>query len=249
MTAKTKVLLAITALILLLQGGYLVLDWLQLVPGVDVSAAADYRSNTKLLVVVLSAVVAWLAGDDGLGSKDVWRMRIIFVVIVVADVFFNRNMVLWGVPTFCLAQLALIERNGVGLRQAWRAGAAGRREVIAAALILVLVFAVVLRFFANHVGLQPLFWMIAVYTVLLSISTLVALASVWVGHYPRANAMAMAVGMFLFVCCDITVMMRLGYAASGHITQSVTASCVTWIFYTPAVYLLAVSGHRRPLCS
>ena len=66
------------------------------------------------------------------------------------------------------------------------------------------------------------------------------LIAFWTGFFPRGNAILIAVGVICFFLSDICV----GYYRSLPKNYTmVFATYLTWIFYTPALFLTALSGY------
>jgi hypothetical protein len=62
-----------------------------------------------------------------------------------------------------------------------------------------------------------------------------------VGYFPRTNAMLIAIGATCFFVGDYLV----GFNLSLEPTMArATTLFLTWVFYAPAIALLALSGYR-----
>jgi hypothetical protein len=84
------------------------------------------------------------------------------------------------------------------------------------------------------------------YGIILSISLWAGLTSYILGLFPYKNSSMIAIGMLCFYFCDISVGLD-GLLGSG--TAWVFATSLTWIFYTPAITLLALSCYNYKTAS
>jgi hypothetical protein len=79
-----------------------------------------------------------------------------------------------------------------------------------------------------------------VYALLLGGSLWVAWLAPAVAALPPLRAWQAATAMALFFCCDVTVGLgQLSGTAHAEIMRR-----LTWVFYAPALWLLAASGRR-----
>ena len=85
------------------------------------------------------------------------------------------------------------------------------------------------------------------YSIFIACSALVAWLTPRIGYYPATNAKCIKWGMVLFACCDICVGLS-GLVSVDHSVQEIVATVThnfVWIFYVPALALLALSGYKE----
>jgi len=88
---------------------------------------------------------------------------------------------------------------------------------------------------------SPLFLLITIYAVLLSISLWMALMSLHIKFFDVKNSFLIAIGMSFFFVADFLV----GFNLSLEIgTQRIVTLYLTWVFYLPALLLLSLSSYR-----
>jgi hypothetical protein len=101
------------------------------------------------------------------------------------------------------------------------------------------------------------------YLLILSVSLWAGWASIRIGYLPRANSIKTAIGLTCFYLCDISVILNLASGLDNAIVPSVPFDYVnvypawdgiqyivhniTWIFYTPALMLIALSVYKTKL--
>ncbi|HNX60647.1 MAG TPA: hypothetical protein PKK43_16205, partial [Spirochaetota bacterium] len=86
-------------------------------------------------------------------------------------------------------------------------------------------------------GMYPL---IIAYSSVLGLSLVSALCVPFVGEFNPLNGIVIAAGMTMFFLCDCTVGVRM--AADDPMVRTLATS-LTWVFYMPALVLLALSGY------
>lgn len=76
-------------------------------------------SNTlKAFVVFLTTLLVFITGNDGLNKRDAFLMKVIYVLIIIADfslVYFESQTV--GIFFFIWVQSGLILRNSAGMKE------------------------------------------------------------------------------------------------------------------------------------
>lgn len=221
---------------------FLTLDWSRLVlRPADLSLRPESNA-LKVSVAFLCALIAWRARGRGLGERDERTFRLVFSMIFVADVCFVTKLEPVGIVLFGIVQVLLTRRNLTGARAAAERLRAARGRLVAVGAIVAAMLAGTLYGIWVLQGLSPLLVVIAVYVSLLAASVVAAFAARSIGHFPARNTRLFAIGMSLFLLCDITVGANLALPV-GHLVRVATES-LTWMFYGPAILLLALSAWR-----
>lgn len=241
MTPRTAIWLGAAAC----SAAFVALDgWTLLRGDRALSATSD---ALKLAVVGLLALRVW-TGWAGAGSReDARRLSIAFALALAGDLAFFLRWRPAGIAGFVGAQLVLAWRHGRGLPVFLREGAWRRRRrwIGLAGLGTAALFlgAGALLGPAAARRLAPeLLELGAVYAAALAASVGLAWLSPALGALaPRRGAQA-AAGMTLFFACDVTV--ALGALAGDR--PALIARALTWVFYAPALALLALSGRGVP---
>lgn len=204
---------------------------------------SDLMQGLRILVVVLCNILIQLIGRDGEGHRLATLLGIAFVLILVADLVLTFHQVIPAVLTFLVAQLLLAARHLRGFGAAWSSGALRRRLpflVVVGVVELTLIGATLGGLCLPLLGPTPQFFGIAVYALALGFSVWAAYAALVIGHFPKANAVLVAIGMTCFAACDVTV----GVSIAVPPDQPLYAlQYLTWTFYTPALVLLVLSGY------
>ncbi len=194
--------------------------------------------------VILATALVWLSGKDSLSQKDNRLMKYVFLVICIGEYFFVAANPAFAVIAFLLCQYLLIIRHSKGLLGKL-AMSATRHKVVLALLAIILTSiitatVILLYPFDNYRSLS----IIAVfYWTMLSISLWIAIANFILALYSKTNSKMIAIGMLCFYCCDIFVGLDT-ILDSG--TMWLLANSLIWIFYTPAIVLLALSCYKYP---
>lgn len=223
--------------------GFIPLDWSRLLlrpANLDVSPTSN---ALKLAVSFLAAVLAWRSAGRGLSAEDERAVRRLFTLIFIADVCFMVHLEPVGIALFAGVQALLVRRNAAGWRgaserlQRARPGLLGLSGAVALSLVATVIGIYRLQ------GFTPLLAVIIVYVSLLWASVSSAWAAVAIGRLPEPNARLLAVGMLCFLACDITVAGNLALPVDS--LARVVTSSLTWMFYAPALVLIALSAHAR----
>jgi len=204
---------------------------------------AFLRHGAKLAFVVILAVSVWLGSSRAASREDWRRLCVAFALVLVGDTLFFLRLPPAAIPAFMAAQVAFTWRNGRGLVDFVRAGRwreRRRRVALTAAGSLAApgLAAAVLLASAPRAPSVALLALAAAYALFLAASLCVAWLSPLVGALPRAGQVAAA--MTIFFCCDLTV----GLGGLLAAPEALVARSLTWVFYVPALGLLAASGRR-----
>jgi hypothetical protein len=149
-----------------------------------------------------------------------------------------------AILAFLVAHVLIIVRNGQGLRDYFRrkAGVGQYAGDIALAVGIVLVTAALFVFtLLEHLQGSPLLYALLVYALILDASLWTGWTSGRVGYFPRRNAALIAASAALFFVGDYLVGFNLSLEPS---VERVITLFLTWVFYAPAITLLALSGYR-----
>lgn len=223
--------------------GFLTLDWSRLLlRPADLSASA-VSTWLKVGLVFLATTLAWRSSGHGLDAGDEKRFRVIFSIILCADVLFAVGLPPVGILLFAAAHVLLVRRNLDGLGAARDKLRAAAPLLAAIGALAAAVIVVTVHWIYRMQGVTPLLVVIGVYVAMLWGSVTAAWAARFIGRYPPGNTLKMALGMTLFELCDVNVAANLALPV-GDLTRVVTES-LTWMFYGPALCLIALSAWKR----
>lgn len=233
-------------MVVFLSGSYITLDWSRFFirPDDPVYTEYLYSGAAKLLVSLLCAAIVWTTGNDGITDSDTGKMKLIFTAIFAADILFSLKYKIPGIALFGIAQILLAFRNGTGMRRLISSAGFFEKKkflLLPGILIAVTIPVILSRIFYPLLKGSMMFYMISEYAVLLGISLWIALANPGIGFFPKINSILIIIGMIFFFLCDINV--GLSIALKQGIYRLYVNSTV-WIFYTPALILLALSGYN-----
>jgi len=195
----------------------------------------------KRVCVIIAAIIAWSVGRDGLSPKDSRLMKAAFIFVIFGETAFLIRERAIGVGMFAVCQTLLTIRNGTGLRyKLARAGSKQKRGLVVSGLIIII--SVILPFLSGYLFKRDITLNIAyLYGIILSISLWAGLACNILGLLPQVNAGMAAWGMICFFCCDVLVGLDAVLEAG---LPWLLANSFIWIFYIPALVLLALSCYR-----
>ncbi len=195
----------------------------------------------KRVCVIIAAIIAWSVGRDGLSPKDSRLMKAAFIFVIFGETAFFIGERAIGVGMFAVCQTLLTIRNGTGLRYKFTsAGSKQKIELFVSGLIVII--SVVFPFLSGYLFKTDIILNIAyLYGIILSISLWAGLACSILGLLPQRNAGMAASGMTCFFCCDVLVGLDAVLEAG---LPWLLANSFIWIFYIPALVLLALSCYR-----
>lgn len=195
----------------------------------------------KRIVVLLAASLLWLAGPDGISPRDNLLMKLVFVLSAFGEGFFLMGLPLGAIAFFALCQLLLIKRHGRGLMIGLKkTGPLQRLLLTLSGTLLFLVLLRTVLYLRNYDIASGLLIGGSLYGLILCLSLWCGLANLVLGLFPAENARMLALGMLCFFCCDICVALDglLPYGLHWLLARS-----LIWIFYGPALLLLALSSY------
>ncbi|HWR62084.1 MAG TPA: hypothetical protein VN580_10760 [Clostridia bacterium] len=196
----------------------------------------------KRIDVLLAASIAWVAGADGLSMKDGGRMKLAFVFACLGEAAFVFRVRGLGLAMFAVCQTMLAARNSRSFRRGFgRASGRQKKKLLAAGIIVFLVFAGLPISAAALTGFNSAVAAVCFYWSILNISLLAGTAGYILGLLPERNAVLACAGVICFYCCDVLVGLD---AALEPGLPWLLANSFIWVFYIPALVLLAFSCYR-----
>ncbi len=242
---KKKYLSIILSFIALASIGFIIVDWKSLISKTNERDLALYSYTFKAIIVFLTSLLVFIAGKDYLDYRDIKLMRVIFALIIVADaalILFNTPVV--GILFFSFVQLLLIFRNSYGMREKIKSeGDHHLRKSLFINTILVTTFflLILLNLINMYLEDDMLLFTMLLYSLMISLSLWAAIANYLLRLFPNINSIMIALGMIFFVLCDINVGLSLILPKS--LIKTISSNLI-WIFYTPALTLLALSSYK-----
>lgn len=248
---KQKRVCILVGLIILLAASFLTFDWTQYYFGLVRVSDPEllYTRIAKTLTSFLIFVLALSVGDDGINESDPRKLRWAFVVIFAGDLMFLANEIhsafdYAAILSFLVGQVLLVLRNGQGFRAYFRRksgiGAYAGDILLGLAILIITGLLFALTLLENLQG-SPLLYVIAVYALFLDLSLWTGWTALRAGYFPKANAILIALGSTCFFIGDYLVGFNLSLEPS---LQRAMTVFLTWVFYAPAIALLALSGYR-----
>ncbi|WFA08949.1 lysoplasmalogenase family protein [Tissierella sp. Yu-01] len=244
---KIKLIIFIILIIVLLSGSFITLDFarLSIIKDQFIYKHYLYIMISKFLIIILSTIIVFLIGKDGLNRKDTKRLKLIFIFIILSDISLAMGDTAFiGIIMFGVVQISLIIRNGTGIFEKLHCpNFRPFRNVQFINTILGTIFFVLiaLDLFYSLTDNNNLLYLMIFYGSLLCLSLWTAVMNHILGIFPRINSLLVSIGMTFFVFCDLSVGFSL-ILKKG--TYWIIADSLNWIFYTPAVLLIALSGYN-----
>jgi hypothetical protein len=242
MSKKKKVFIQVCVFIILILGiWFAILDFSRFI-GLKYYYGVGTSYVLKRIAVVLAAAIAWAVGKDGFDDRDSRLMKVVFIAVCCGELAFFLNRFDIGIGFFAVCQTILIIRNGKGLKRKLEYANCGQKGKLklAAAIILMSLAAVAVIFYPV-IRNNKLILLACLYGLILGTSLWTGIANWVLGLFPEINSKMTVWGMLCFYCCDILVgpdaIMNIGF--SWLIVNS-----LIWVFYTPALTLLALSCYR-----
>lgn len=250
-SGRKKVLVfVLLGIIIFIFGTFYAVDWVNYLYGLE----NLYTSYAKGLVSLLCAVIAWMIGANFVDRKDALLLKLAFLCIVPTDILMGIVAVnskasqatiltafIIGAVLSITAHVLLIVRHGRGF--GWvRPSKSGRSLIstVALPLVLAVIGAVTFLLLAEGLSKVGLFYPGLAYVIIIIISLWVAWEAVRNRLYPKLNAYMIALAITCWFLTEI-----FGSIYNIQIgTPSLICFNIVWIFYTPTVVLLALSGYR-----
>ena len=143
-----------------------------------------------------------------------------------------------------IVQLGLISRNGSAILKNFtidKSKVLSNNIFINTVLATVLFILIIMKVANNLMKESTLFYILKFYVVLLSASLLIAIANLLLKIFPKPNSILVTIGMFFFVLCDLNVGLTMALQLGNF---SLITDSLIWMFYTPALTLIALSGYN-----
>ncbi|MGI6562234.1 MAG: hypothetical protein ACOX3Q_06705 [Clostridia bacterium] len=198
-------------------------------------------SNTlKAFVVFLTTLLVFITGNDGLNKRDAFLMKVIYVLIIIADfslVYFESQTV--GIFFFIWVQSGLILRNSAGMKEKLKRNFI---KLLLPSLSVGFILPTALLFFIRSLSSRPhLLVFMAIYACTVSLSLWAAASAYILRLLPKKNGLLVFIGMICFLFCDINV--GLSWILPKGMERSLAYAFI-WVFYAPALTLIALSGYK-----
>ncbi len=245
--SKFKFVWIIIFLIIFISGSFITLDWARLfiVKEELKYHRFPYTYIAKFLIVILSTTLVFIIGKNGLSYSDTKNLKFIYIFIILADislVIFKEPYI--GIILFSIVQLRLISRNGLAILKNFtidKSKVLSNNIFINIVLATVLFMLIIMKIANNLMKESTLFYILQFYVILLSTSLLISIANLLLKIFPRPNSILVTIGMFFFVLCDLNVGLTMALQLGNF---SLIADSLIWMFYTPALTLIALSGYN-----
>jgi YhhN family len=242
MTSRKKLYIStILFVILALSIWFIILDFSRFYSQ-NYSYAIYPSALLKRINVILAAFIVWAIGKDGLCLTDSRRMKAAFIFVILGEAAFALGDRAIGVGMFAVCQILLIIRNSTGLKYKLKhASNAQKKELTISVVIVMLILLVFAFLFALFIKDFKTAIALYIYGIILSISLWAGLANSILVLLPKVNSIMVAAGMICFFCCDVLV----GFDAAMEAgVPWLLVNSFIWVFYIPALVLLALSCYR-----
>ena len=196
----------------------------------------------KFICIILCFIISILTREHALCNRDISLLQIGLFITILADLLLlilDSHYIL-GITLFCIVQIIYSIRYDVG----------NTRSTIRKFIIIFVAIPIgyiVINIFIMKVDF--LFMIGLYYVVCLLTSLTKAIKAYKYKIYPNPNRHMIALGMILFLMCDINVAL---YNIIGFI--SLTGKFINilynisfismWLFYLPSQVLLSLSGYK-----
>lgn len=195
----------------------------------------------KFLSMILVFLISLLIGKDGISKRDTSLLRTGIFITLIADIFLlllNKNYTL-GVGLFCIVQITY------SIRYKTDDAKITIRNFIRLFIIIILIYIVIDTLIIKIDFLLIL----AIYYAICLLSTTYKAINLYKNKsYPKLNGKIIALGMILFLLCDINVALYniikfLPISSEATMFLNDLSSISMWMFYLPSQVLLVSSGY------
>lgn len=198
-----------------------------------------HSSMLKYFGILLCLFLSILIGNNGHDKMDAIFLRLAIFLTALADlcmIILDLNEL--GMVIFCLVQITYIIRHSRAIE---------RRYNLNFLVVTIIVIILIVISLANNLliedlgyeGIKKITVVIgAVYAIILPYSVYTGWKTLKGTFYPIYSRYLVAVGMTLFLLCDINVALSV---------ISKDLSILIWIFYLPSQVLLALSGYNKKI--
>lgn len=259
-----KTLSGLLGIILFIASTFIVINWVSFFSGTAGGDRmdSDYVIIAKWLVSLLCSVIAWGVGSNAWNGDDAKKIKRIFIFSIIADTFLVLggflNMAFTGgvgILAFFAVHILLFFRNTSGMKHLL-----SKENVVSALIILIVSGGFLFFILKPMLKNSPMLFIFGMaYMLILSVSLWSAWSTLKIGHLPKQNAFFTVLGLTLFYLCDIAVIFSITLGTEGIILAPLPVQQimgypaweavhfmihnVIWIFYTPALALLALSSY------
>lgn len=220
----------VLALITILYLSYLYMDFF--------SRYTELSASMKFISIVLCFLLALLSGAKPFNGYNVKLLKIGLFLTVIADFFLliEKEHYEIGITVFSIAQIIYTIRYN----------SRNRTNIIRSYVILLFTL------FFTYIVIKPFTKIEIIIPIALfyGIALITNVYKAFVVYreklYPRPNGLMVALGMLLFLLCDINVLLynifRYVKQTNGLLYRLSHVSI--WLYYLPSQVLLALSGYK-----
>ncbi|HHV46789.1 MAG TPA: hypothetical protein GXX53_07860 [Tissierellia bacterium] len=225
-----KAMIALICLIIMLYFTFLYIDLFN-------SQLYRLSANLKYICMLLCLGLSLFARNNYFNLQNVWLLHIGLFLTCLADLFLLiiDNYYEVGVAIFSIVQITYSIRYDVGNSKKTV------RNFIICFLSLFMAYII-----ANLITELPALIPLALFYGICLITSVVKAVKAFVNEaFPKPNGAMMALGMVLFLLCDINVALYnvLGtFNTSGFLYR--ISSVSMWLYYLPSQLLLSLSGYK-----
>lgn len=198
-------------------------------------------SIIKFLSMILVLIICLMTSSNAIYSKDVFLLKIGLFITIIADIFlllFDNHYII-GIGLFCIVQiLYLIRYSDKGTKIIIRNFG----------IIFITLFIIYILINQFIIKIDFLIIIALYYAICLLSSTNKAIHLHKYKSYPNLNSRMIALGMILFLLCDINVALYnipkfMVISNNLSIPLNNISPIFMWLFYLPSQVLLALSGY------
>ncbi|WP_163194690.1 lysoplasmalogenase family protein [Clostridium thermarum] len=197
--------------------------------------------NLKYISILLCFLLSLMAMDHAISPIDIRLLQTGLFMTTLADLcLLVLDKFTIGVAVFCVTQIIYCIRYN-----SLKAYPTVVRFLMIFEVLAILY--ILLGFFIKN--LETLFWVATAYAICLMTSVIRAIKLCQAKQFPSPNRYMIAIGMVLFLLCDINVglsnVIQLLRPQSIFLTYIYNISTfLIWFFYLPSQVLLAMSGYN-----
>lgn len=247
--ANRKSVLTLSFVMAALFGGFLTLDLINYLLKTDIVLTTAFM---KLGLSFCASLLVWTTGNQSeYEDKDNRFLSFAFlftflgdIFIVVSTHFMNHNQTVFfiGGILFCICHVFLIVRHAKGFKFMKTAdGKIDMKEVWFALCFFIPMAVLVVVLSGPCLAVSPLlFTIMVIYAVFLTPSLWIGWVALRKQLFPKRQAMYIAVGITSFFIMELVgavYNIQLG-------TVSDICFILSWVFYTPFLFLLPYSGYK-----
>ena len=242
---KKKVVGALIAIAVILATTFITMDWALFYRCGAVEQCivegSRFQNIAKFVVTAIMTIVVFCIGENAHSPRDRKLLQAAFAMALCADFCMKiiHDASLFGICFFMVVQALFIFRH---TRKSDTDKHIPRFFIIPMATMILMG-----AFSAFGVFKSPTIPIALTYASFLGSSLTAACRVAKTGYYPTPSAKQIKWGLDLFFCCDICV--GLSSAAGDDYSTRETIATIAhnfvWIFYTPSLILLGLSGYKN----